>query len=326
MSGFDNLGVRLRYAGGAKQEDRMIADKLNSLRKALLYSYQAATVIVHNTDELREFRALINPNKLTMELDDKVLSIPFEDICLNRPRNEEEPRTSQNYEKIGVKPGDVITWKETDTHWLVYSQFLQEDAYFRGAMRQCDTEVEIDGKSYWVYLKGPDEKSIDWKSKGFYFNTLNYSLEMYISKDEKTNEFFHRFKKLKIQGKNWEVQAVDRMTTDGIIAVYLKEDFTNEFENAETSPEETLPPSDSSVDPGLPRIEGAVEVYPYDIREYSIIGLTGGSWSLSNKRARILEQNDTWVKVEITTGRSGDVTLIYTGAQELKLNISILSL
>jgi hypothetical protein len=61
---------------------------------------------------------------------------------------------------------------------------LQEDAYFRGLMRQCDTEVSVNGKSYWVYLKGPSEKGINWqKTNNFVFNKLNYTLEMYISKD-----------------------------------------------------------------------------------------------------------------------------------------------
>jgi hypothetical protein len=63
----------------------------------------------------REFRCLINPNKITMELDDKMLSIPFKDICLNK----EEPSLKE--EVIGVKCGSVIEWKETGTHWIVYS-------------------------------------------------------------------------------------------------------------------------------------------------------------------------------------------------------------
>ena len=113
-------------------------------------------------------------------------------------------------------------------------QYLQEDAYFRGLMRQCDEEVEIEvnGKKYkyWAYLKGPSEKTINWqKTNSFVFNKLNYTLEMYLSSNEETNEFFQRFKKLTIKGKPWEVQAVDRWTTDGILAVYLKEDYTNEY-------------------------------------------------------------------------------------------------
>ena len=141
-----------------------------------------------------------------MEADDKVLSIPFEDICLNKVLDNPQKR-NEGKEPIGVKPGDVLYWTGTKTRWLVYSQYLQELAYFRGQMRKCDSEpMIIDGKEYYYYLKGPDEKTIDWqRSKHFIFNELNYTLEIYISKDTTTTEFFHRFKFCKVRGKNYEV-------------------------------------------------------------------------------------------------------------------------
>lgn len=323
MSGLDNLKKRLSYYGGNRQDDRMIEDKLRSLKKALLYSYQSATAVVYNTGEPREFRCLINPNKINMELDDKMLSIPFKDIRLNKEKPEDET-TSEGIEDIGVKVGDVITWKgkteEDNTHWLIYSQYLQERAYFRGLMRQCDTEIELDnGSKYWVYLKGPDEKSIDWlKTKHFIFNDLNYTLEMYISNNQETKQFFHRFKKVKVKGKNWEVQAIDDITNEGILAVYLKEDYTNEY-----APSTSDVPNSNPIVP----IHGPDKVHPYDIVTYTT-DLTGGTWELSNKRAKINKQTDTSVEIEITTGRSGDVSLIYHRADKDNIvkNITILSL
>lgn len=198
-----NLKARINYHGGSRQVDRMIADKARSLDKSLLYSYQSATAVLSDG---REFRCLINPNKLSMEQDDKVLSIPFKDICLNKPRPE-GATTSEDKEEIGVKCGDVIQWKENGTYWLVYTQYLQEIAYFRGQMRQCETEpLDINGKQFWYYLKGPDEKGIDWqKTKHFIFNDLNYTLEIYISKTTETDKFFHRFQKCTIQGNPYEV-------------------------------------------------------------------------------------------------------------------------
>ena len=160
------------------------------------------------------------------------------------------------------------------------------------------------------------------------FNTCLTTFDLLICYNTtETNEFFQRFTKLKIQGKPWEVQAVDRMTTDGIIAVYLKEDFTNEFEGAEDLVPDTEETPNGGTEEALPRVNGPAEVYPFDIIEYTIAGAIGGSWSLSNKRARIIEQNESSVKVEITSGRSGDVSLIYkTGTDEIVLNITILSL
>jgi hypothetical protein len=48
----------------------------------LLYSYQAATAIL---EDGREFRCLINPDKNKPAYDNKIISIPYKDICLNKP-------------------------------------------------------------------------------------------------------------------------------------------------------------------------------------------------------------------------------------------------
>ena len=117
MSGLTNLQKRINYRGGARQVDRMIEEKRHSLNKALLYSYQSATAVL---EDGRKFRCLINPNKLSMELDDKMLSIPFRDICLNKEKPEGD-KTSDGKEDIGVTCGSVIEWEENGTHWIVYS-------------------------------------------------------------------------------------------------------------------------------------------------------------------------------------------------------------
>lgn len=103
MEGLDNLKTRLNYAGGKSQQVRMNEDKLKSLKKALLYSYQAATAILADG---REFRCLINPDKLKNEYDMKIISIPFEDICLNQKRI---GKTIEDIEEIGMTAGDVFT-------------------------------------------------------------------------------------------------------------------------------------------------------------------------------------------------------------------------
>lgn len=186
------LNKRLQYQGG-NQEQRFINDKLRGLKKALLYSYQAATAILSDG---KEFRCLINPDKNKPAYDNKILSIPYKDICLNAPR---VGKTSEGEIDIDIKPGDVFTWKETNTHWLVYLEYIEEDAYFRSEIRRCDQEVKIEDNSYWVYIRGPVETSIEWTQKtGIEWNTLNYSLVMYITADEITNNYFERFKTIKI--------------------------------------------------------------------------------------------------------------------------------
>ena len=132
MPRVSGLDIRLNYAGGRKADDRMQLDKLRTLKKALLYSYQAETAIL---EDGREFRCLINPDKLKNDYDNKILSIPYSDICLNKEF--QDLPTSLAEESTDIKVGDVFTWKENGTKWIVYLQFLEESAYFRGEIRQC---------------------------------------------------------------------------------------------------------------------------------------------------------------------------------------------
>lgn len=314
MSGFENLKKRIEYRGGARQVDRMIEDKERSLSKALLYSYQSATAILDG----KEFRCLINPNKISMEADDKMLSMPYEDICLNKEKPD-GAITSSGKEPTGIECGKVIEWKENGTHWIVYSQYLQEIAYFRGLMRQCEDEpIEINGQKFWFYLKGPSETGIEWqKTKNFIFNELNYNIEIYISNTTVTNEFFQRFKKCKVLGQQYEVQAVDRLSTKGILTVYLKEDYTNEW-----APDQNLEIQTE------PYITGPAQVYPYDIIEYQVFNVNGGKWLLEGAGAKIKKDNGNIVTIEITQGRSGQIKLVYwlDSGENIVYDISILSL
>ena len=102
----DTLNIRLNYMGGKKADDRMTNDKLRTLKKALLYSYQAETAVL---EDGREFRCLINPDKLKNDYDNKIISIPFYDICLNKEFTGEP--TSRAEEPIDMKVGDVFLWK-----------------------------------------------------------------------------------------------------------------------------------------------------------------------------------------------------------------------
>lgn len=312
MSGLGNLKNRLKHAGG-NTEGRMQKNKLKALRQALVSSYQAATAIL---EDGREFRCLINPDKMNVDLDSKTLSIPYEDICLNKPR---VGTTTQGMEKIDLKIGDIFTWKETDTHWLVYLQYLEEDAYFRADIRKCRYQVEVDGEYFWAYVRGPVENNLPWDSKdGIYINELNYTAIMYLPNNEKTRKYFQRFTKVKIADLLWEVQAIDAIGVDGIIEVALKETWQNSIEDArkkeleQIKPEEPIP---NAPHIGNPRIIGESEVYPYDVKTYTTEELwSGGYWTLSNNKAKIIKQDECSVTIEITTGRSGKINLVYKSA------------
>jgi hypothetical protein len=315
----ENLNIRLNYMGGRKAEDRMINDKLRTLKKALLYSYQAATAIL---EDGREFRCLINPDKLKNDYDNKIISIPFYDICLNAER---VGTTSMGEEPTGLQVGDIFTWKETETDWLIYLRYLEEDAYFRADIRRCNHEAEINGRKYSVYARGPVENSLNWKKGNLeMYNELNYTLIMYITKDDNTLNYFKRFEKIKIDNEPWEIQAVDTMSSTGIIEVALKESFKNTLEEEMNIKTE----DDRSVEAGSPQIVGDTIVYPYETYVYTIDGLSSGIWTIDNmKLVKINYSNTNQIEISVKTGRSGEFTLSYTSdSQTVELPIVIESI
>lgn len=331
MSGLDNLRTRLEYHGG-NAEGRFQQAKLNSLRKALLYSYQAETAVING----KMFRCLLNTDKQKADYDCKILSIPYEDICLGEYNEEDtdiiiqrpNKKTNDNKVPTEIKTGEVFLWKETNTHWIVYLQYLEEDAYFRGEVYKCEEEpVVINGHSYYVYIRGPVETTIQWNQKsGISWNDLNYSLIMYITKNDETLDYFHRFSKVKIGENMWEVKTVDPYSADGIIEVCLGEWYNNEF--AEEPVEDTTELDESASEQDLPRIEGPTVVQPFDIINYSVIGLQDGDWIISNnKKAQFVNKEDNVVTIEVITGKSGKFDLTYKSEeQSVILPIKIKSL
>lgn len=319
MSALENMKTRLDYNGGTAQIARMNADKLRSLKKAMTASYQAATAILADG---RQFKCLINPDKIKNTYDNKILSIPFEDICLNSPK---KGTTSQGIIPINLKAGDVFTWKENGSQWLVYLQRLEETAYFRSEIRKCNKIVEINGNKYPIYVRGPEQLTIDWQKGNLeMFNKENYTLLMYITKNEETLNYFHRFTKIEIDGLPWEVQVVDAIATEGIIEVSLKETYKNTIEK-EIKEKETIIPEKKDI-----YIKGSNKVLPYEEYLYEIVGIEDeGIWEISNNKAKIIgEKNQLQVKIGIITGRSGAFVLRYVreGLDAIELPITIESL
>ena len=323
MGALNNLEMRLNYSGGVNQQSRMNESKLRSLKKALLYSYQAATAILADN---REFKCLINPDQLENDYDNKIISIPFKDICLNAER---VGKTAEGLQIVGMKAGDVFTWKEKNTKWLVYLQKLEETAYFRASVRKCNYTVTINEKEYDICFIGPSQSGIDWKKgNNEMFNELNYTASLLITKDETTEKYFERLAKIKINGKPWEVQAVDKMTVEGVIEVALKETYSNTLEEQIQEEEDASTDIGPVVKPNI-YIDGPNITYPYGEEYYTIIGAENGVWEVSDsKRVNIIYSDERTVEIEIVTGKSGDFTLYYKRENEddIELFVTIESL
>lgn len=207
----------------------MIKDKGRSLQRALLYSYQACTVqkVQHHSQVLfiekdpvdegmtlpfPHVRALINPDKVKQDYDDKIISI---DYC------------------HGFEPGDVFEWKKTNTYWIIYTQEITEDAYFRGEIRRCRYKIRFkdeDGKwcETWAAIRGPVETQINSIQKNQErIDVPNLSLNILMPQNEKTLAAFERYKEFLLAGRCWRVEAHDSISMKNILEINAEEYYIN---------------------------------------------------------------------------------------------------
>ena len=183
--------------------------------------------------------ALINPNKLKPDYDDKVISIGNE---------------------FGFKTGTVFDWVNTDTKWLVYLQDLTELAYFRGDIRRCRYEISFlneDGELCTTYaaIRGPVETKINFIQKnGISIDTPNHSLNIMLPLTDDNFHYFKRYSKFYLLPKLdfecaaedaedlseieqdrlrhehasfWRVEATDSVSTSGILEITAVEYYEN---------------------------------------------------------------------------------------------------
>ena len=280
----------------------MIKDKLESLERALKYSYQAAKVV--KLGENSEQKALINPNRLKLDYDDKMISTDF---------------------ASGFKPGDVFEWKNTGTYWLIYLQDLTELAYFRGDIRKCKYEINwLDNgekKSTFAAIVGPKETSIQSSQKhGISMDTPNYSLSIYLPKNKDTLKQFKRYSKFFLQAEEdetpicWRVEAVDAFSSPGILEVNAMEYYANDDEDdIENSIVGGLieAPKNPNSDIIENIISGEVFIKPKMEYEYSYLGENFTKW-----------EYDAKLPIKISSTNSPNITIkwlsSYSGQFDLK--------
>lgn len=354
----DKVSVRGKEAFGyANPLIRIREDKLRSMKRALYNSYQSAIIQFDKDDREFHFRCLINHDKLKVDYEDKVLSIPFREIPVeyeNQDMPLEEkivdtgtsgrfldeaglPVLDENGEQIyqyRVKPGDTFKWISgnegymPDSYWIIFLQYSQETAYFRGQIRKADDIIEVvpigedgsegDPELYHGWTVGPNEDEDIWNvKKGVVWNDLYYHKLLYITKDETTQAFFKRFDRVVVNGQTWEVVGYNdnygsssKNVQGGMIRVALKETYTStneqikQYENEISAIEEQyIEPQSSLTDNG--QIIGPSTVESFDVVKYSIVGLkdentAAAAWEISQGApVKILSQTGKELKLEI---------------------------
>ena len=281
MPGLDTMKKRLSFIGGDVDE-RFNKNKLLSFQAALKNSYQAEWI----TFKENRIRCLINPDNLKEDYDQKILSVDY---------------------SAKIKEGDVFYWERTDSHWITYLQQHTEEAYFRANIRKCNYSLDIGRHKYWVYVRGPVETDIRWNLKeNISYNDLNYTLVFYITKNEETLGHFQRAKIIRFDNANWEVQAVDRYSQQGIIEVHLREYFSNEMEDNMTKPEAEKP------NKKLPYIEGAAAIDVYSENNvYHAVNITDGTFVVNSSKIKINQTDENSCTINVLTGKSTEFKLSY---------------
>jgi hypothetical protein len=156
---------------------------------------------------------------------------------------------------------------------------------------------------------------------------------MYVTQNEETLKYFHRFAKIKLNGNTWEVQAIDAISTPGIIEVSLKEHSNNtpkdDIEKAVQDSIDVIYIDEKQEE----YIHGPIEVYPYEEYVYELKNsdIFEGQWKLSymsrNNAAKIISVNGLKVAIRILTGKTANIQLDFVSAQKtISLPIKIKSL
>ena len=288
----------------------------NSQRFSDNYLQTLQVLIDNNSEEQPYFRCLINHDKLKVDYEDKILSIPFEENSVSI----DPVKDLDDLQQTNFHNGTVFKWvhgnKEEwvpDTYWIVYMQYSEETAYFRGQIRKADQEINIiiieeDGteteQTYRGWMTGPNETDALWNvKKGVVWNDLNYTKLLYITKDENTLAFFKRFDKVNINGTPWEVVAYNenygttsKTVNSGIIRVALKQTYTSTDQQLKQFRKQSAEAA----------IIGPDTLAPYDTKiQYKAVNVQDGS---------------TW---EVVAVPGGDLSAIsyYTQDNSLFINV-----
>ena len=306
VEGVNNTATRLRQNGGNRQQERMITSKRRTLDRVVWNSYQGAEIVKNTALLKKPVRALINPNKLKQDYDDKILSVGYE------------------YE---FKPGDVFEWLGTHTYWLIYLQDLTELAYFKGDIRKCSYQIEwLDGKekkSTYAAIRGPVETRINYIQKHeISVDIPNYSLNILMPKNEDTLKYFKRYSKFYLQGLDtcWRVETIDSISMPGILEVVAVEYYANETEDDVKNglvgglivkPIDEKP----AIADGEHGIIGETFIYPKKEYEYQFTGYEIADWYVDKSipvKIVINEEDSKKIYLIWKASMSGQFDLIYS--------------
>lgn len=269
----EGMESRLKYNGGAAQQDRMILDKKRSMLSATKYSYQAAQFTKY--PELnKSIVGLFNPVSQNMDADTKLISTEFES---------------------DYHVGDIFRWENTNTFWICYTQDRTELAYFRGLCRRCDYKTRwVDGENQvretFLSVVGPNQPDYRTNNPGYglSIDTPTANLTVLTSNNSQNCKYFNQNQKFLLNGITYKIHQVDTLSMPGVIQMDCVQDYTNLIED---DVEEDLR-NKWNIQPVIPDyptkygIEGPLSIKPLFPYRFSAI-FDGGHWYILENQNNI---------------------------------------
>ena len=321
IDGVNNAANYLKKIGGYRQQDRMITDKRKNLDRAVKYSYQGAFVtkivettettdtmtVVGDTTNTTSVRALINPNRLKQDYDDKIISIGYEHQ---------------------FKPGDVFKWDNTGTYWLIYLQDLTELAYFRGDIRKCRYQISFKDetgatKTVYAAVRGPVETKVNSIQKeGITVDVPNSSLNILMPKTADTLKAFQRYNKFFLKTLEssealvWRVEATDSVSMPGVLEINATEYYVNKDEDDVSNSVVSgliVAPVDPNTTESNEAIVGETFIKPKKEYVYTFSGALISDWTIVAQTNVISseEVDEHTIKIKWNSSYSGQFELKY---------------
>ena len=299
------LQMRARASNNDRQHNRMVMDKMRGFHRALLYSYQSAWIRKDGDESNPWVRALMNPDKVKFDYDEKILSVDYE---------------------WGFHPGDTFEWgRETGSHWIILKTEDTELAYLRANCRRCQYLTARDPETHeefhqWVAIRGPVETKINTIQKaGIVADVPNLTLDIYMADTEQNRRTFERYKRFEFDGRFWKVQAPDYISTSGIYEIQAEEDYECRDDEMFILPEEPQEPIPDDVN----EILGDTTIKPTEPHYYYMKLESSNDWYITLPASKNKEVDDVLeykvignrFKVTWTDLRSGSF-IIHNGDYE----------
>ena len=169
---FDLYTKKVKYRLGSTEEElkqkgfeELLANNGYGVEK--IQKIEGKEVVVVETN------CFIRDHKLHLDYDEKYLFTPL---------------------AITTNIGDVFYWPRTNTHWIVYAQYLTEKSYYKSVIKRanwCINWKNAYGKleQQWAYVKGPVETKIKSNTvKSKIVGTHNWTLSMLLPDNDKTKD------------------------------------------------------------------------------------------------------------------------------------------